>query len=96
MDQKAQRLLAREIHSMEQIHHPNVIRLFEVCFTSIMNISFCFQCVETLSKTYLVMEYAGGGELYTYIHENGKLTETVAKSLLAQVISAVGHLVSGF
>lgn len=42
------------------------------------------------------MEYAGGGELYTYIHENGKLTETVAKSLLAQVISAVGHLVSGF
>ncbi|KAI6184183.1 hypothetical protein M3Y97_00569000 [Aphelenchoides bicaudatus] len=78
MDQKAQRLLAREINSMEQTHHPNIIRLFE--------------CVETLSKTYLIMEYAGGGELYTYIHENGKLTETVAKSLLAQVISAVGHL----
>lgn len=45
MDQKAQRLLAREIDNMEQMHHPNIIRLFE--------------CVETLSKLYLVMEYAG-------------------------------------
>lgn len=26
MDQKAQRLLSREIHSMEQTHHPNIIR----------------------------------------------------------------------
>lgn len=92
MDQKAQRLLAREIHSMEQTHHPNIIRLFE--------------CVETLSKTYLIMEYAGilwgviitsilgGGELYTYVQDNGKLNENIAKSLIAQVISAVAHLVS--
>jgi serine/threonine protein kinase len=42
------------------------------------------------------MEYAGGGELYTYIHENGKLNENVAKSLIAQVISAVAHLVSHY
>ncbi|KAI6242840.1 hypothetical protein M3Y99_00192400 [Aphelenchoides fujianensis] len=78
MDQKAQRLLAREIQSMEQTHHPNIIRLFE--------------CVETLSKTYLIMEYAGGGELYTYVHENGKLKEDIARSLFAQVVSAVAHL----
>ncbi|KAI6172088.1 hypothetical protein M3Y98_00934400 [Aphelenchoides besseyi] len=78
MDQKAQRLLAREIQSMEQTHHPNIIRLFE--------------CVETLSKTYLIMEYAGGGELYTYVHENGKLNEKIARSIFAQVVSAVSHL----
>ena len=30
MDQKAQRLLTREIDNMEQMHHPNIIRLFEV------------------------------------------------------------------
>uniref|UniRef100_A0A183E9X3 non-specific serine/threonine protein kinase n=1 Tax=Gongylonema pulchrum TaxID=637853 RepID=A0A183E9X3_9BILA len=29
MDQKAQKLLASEIRTMEQLHHPNVIRLFE-------------------------------------------------------------------
>ena len=30
MDQKAQRLLGREIDNMELTHHPNIIRLFEV------------------------------------------------------------------
>uniref|UniRef100_A0A915CUM0 non-specific serine/threonine protein kinase n=1 Tax=Ditylenchus dipsaci TaxID=166011 RepID=A0A915CUM0_9BILA len=78
MDQKAQRLLAREIDNMELMHHPNIIRLFE--------------CVETLSKVYLVMEYAGCGELYTYVHDNGKLTEEIAKPIFAQLVSAVAHL----
>ncbi|KAI1703545.1 protein kinase domain-containing protein [Ditylenchus destructor] len=78
MDQKAQRLLLREIDNMELMHHPNIIRLFEA--------------VETLSKIYLVMEYAGGGELYTYVHDNGKLTEDVAKPIFAQLVSAVAHL----
>ncbi len=32
MDQHSQRLLAREISNMEQLHHPNIIRLFEVFF----------------------------------------------------------------
>lgn len=40
------------------------------------------------------MEYAGGGELYNYVHELGKLSEPIAKSLFAQVVSAVSHLVS--
>ncbi|TMS32381.1 hypothetical protein L596_000228 [Steinernema carpocapsae] len=36
MDQKSQRLLESEINSMEKMHHPNIIRLFEVkhfCFS---------------------------------------------------------------
>uniref|UniRef100_A0A183BPA4 non-specific serine/threonine protein kinase n=1 Tax=Globodera pallida TaxID=36090 RepID=A0A183BPA4_GLOPA len=78
LDQKALRLLTREIDNMELMHHPNIIRLFEV--------------VTTLSKMYLVMEYAGGGELYTYVHETGKLTEEVAKPIFAQIVSAVAHL----
>lgn len=30
LDQKAQKLLAREIQSLEKMNHPNIIRLFEV------------------------------------------------------------------
>uniref|UniRef100_A0A0N4Z346 non-specific serine/threonine protein kinase n=1 Tax=Parastrongyloides trichosuri TaxID=131310 RepID=A0A0N4Z346_PARTI len=78
MDQKSQKLLEREIESIEFLHHPNIIRLFE--------------CVETLSKTYLIMEYAGGGELYNYVHSKGKLPEDVAKPIFAQLISAVSHM----
>jgi serine/threonine protein kinase len=85
MDQKAQRLLAREIDNMELMHHPNIIRLFEAfslgIHSNFHNFLLCIKVVSTLSKVYLVMEYAGGGELYTYVHDTGKLTEEVAKPI---------------
>ena len=82
LDQKTQRLLSREISSMERLHHPNVIRLYEV--------------VETLAKLHIIMEYAGGGELFTKISSEGKLPESEAKMVFAQVVAAVSHMVSGF
>ena len=80
LDQKTQRLLSREISTMERLHHPNIIRLYEV--------------VETLAKLYIVMEYAGGGELFTKISNEGKLPESEAKLLYGQVIASVKHMVS--
>ncbi|XP_056149183.1 serine/threonine-protein kinase NIM1 [Lampris incognitus] len=78
LDQKTQRLLSREISSMEKLHHPNVIRLYEV--------------VETLSRLHLVMEYAGGGELYTKITAEGKLSDIDSRIVFSQILSAVKHM----
>lgn len=80
LDQKTQRLLSREISSMEKLHHPNIIRLYEV--------------VETLTRLHLVMEYASGGELYTKISMEGKLSDIDSKIVFSQVLSAVKHMVS--
>ena len=65
---------------MDKLHHPHVVRLFEV--------------IETFSKIYLVMEYAHGGELYQKVHQEGRLSERVASYYFAQIISAIDHLVS--
>lgn len=107
LDQKTQRLLSREISSMETLHHPNIIRLYEVWSVlqhtdSSVNhfcnqaesVWFPLQVVETLSRLHLVMEYAGGGELYTKITTEGKLSDPESKMVFAQIVSAVKHMVS--
>ncbi|XP_037091148.1 probable serine/threonine-protein kinase SIK1B [Pollicipes pollicipes] len=78
LDQKTQRMLAREIANMDKVHHPNIIRLYEV--------------LETLSKIHLVMEHAPGGELFHKITTEGRLSERRARPLVAQLVSAVQHM----
>ena len=79
LDERTQRLLLREITSMERLHHPNIIRLYEV--------------IETPNEIHIVTEYAAGGELYTRISKEGKFSEAEAKGLFAQIIAAVDHMV---
>lgn len=80
LDAEAQRLLSREISSMEALHHPNVIRLYEV--------------VETPRRLHLVLEYAGGGDLHSRICSEGKLSDNASKITFAQILSAIKHMVS--
>lgn len=60
------------------------------------NHTYCFrlyEVVETYSKLHLVMEFANGGELFHKLTTEGRMGEPEAKSILAQLVSAVKHLV---
>ncbi|CAG0912880.1 unnamed protein product [Notodromas monacha] len=78
LDHKTQKMLSREIINMDKLVHPNIIRLFQV--------------VETLSRIHLIMEYAGGGELFAYITNKGKLSEDESKVIFSQLVSAVSYM----
>lgn len=78
LDDKTQRLLLREISSMQKISHPNIIRLYEV--------------IHTQERLFMCMEYAPDGELYSRISNEGKVMERDARIIFSQVISAVHHM----
>ena len=53
--------ISREIKILKQLHHPNVVQIYEI--------------IETEQDLYLVMEFVQGGELFDLIVQNQKLKE---------------------
>ncbi|XP_061836786.1 serine/threonine-protein kinase NIM1 [Nerophis lumbriciformis] len=78
LDPQAQRLLSKEVSSMDSMQHPNVIRLYEV--------------LEMPSRLYLVLEYAGGGDLHNRICNEGKLADNTSKITFSQMLSAIKYM----
>uniref|UniRef100_A0A336LTM6 CSON000143 protein n=2 Tax=Culicoides sonorensis TaxID=179676 RepID=A0A336LTM6_CULSO len=74
LDARALRMLSREVSTLECVHHPFILRLFEV--------------VETLGRVHLVTEWVRGGELYHRITQAGPLPEILAAKLYRQLLLA--------
>jgi serine/threonine protein kinase len=66
-------MIEREKKALMRLDHPNIVKLLEVIED------------EEKQVTNLVFEYAGGGELYSLILSNGKLSETTARKFIRQV-----------
>ncbi|RNA29688.1 Serine threonine- kinase NIM1 [Brachionus plicatilis] len=78
LDDKTQRLLLREISSMQKLHHPHIIRLYEV--------------IHTHERLFICMEYASEGELYSKVSNDGRINELESRIIFSQIISAVDYL----
>lgn len=73
--------MAREIFcfrllGFEEVHE-NVVQLYEIC--------------EDASNVYLVMEWLGGGELFTRISEIGQYTEKNAANLVVSMLNGIKY-----
>ena len=65
----------RETFILTTLKHVNIIKLFEV--------------LDTPKSIMLVMEYAGGGELFSYVASKHRLGELESCRLFQQIISGV-------
>ncbi|XP_078270192.1 NUAK family SNF1-like kinase 1 isoform X1 [Rhinoraja longicauda] len=69
--------IQREMEIMSSLNHPNIINIYEV--------------FENKDKIIIVMDYCSNGELYDYVNEHHKLSESEARKAFRQIVSAVHH-----
>jgi 5'-AMP-activated protein kinase, catalytic alpha subunit len=70
--------VAREIHILKIVNHPNIIQLYEI--------------IETPTRLFLIMEHCCNGELFSYITSKNKLKEEESCRLFQQLIAALEYI----
>lgn len=70
--------IEKEIEALKRVDHPAIMRFYEV--------------IETASQTMLVMEYCRGKSLQYLISDKRRLSESMAREVFRQLISAITYL----
>ena len=70
--------LEREINILKNTFHYNIIKIYQV--------------KETTNTICMIMEYAEGGELFSYIIDQGYLSEDESRNIFQQIIDAIYYL----
>lgn len=69
--------IRREIEIMSSLAHPHIISIYEV--------------FENTEKIVIVMEYASKGDLYDYVCDRQRVSESQARHFFRQIVSAVHY-----
>lgn len=76
-DDFSRKKVFQEVYILKKIHHSNIIRLLEV--------------FESSKHFFIVMEYAGAGDLLHYVKKKRRLQETEARFIFKQILYGLGH-----
>ncbi|KAL1763625.1 sperm motility kinase W [Sigmodon hispidus] len=74
--EKQLQYIMSEIATLERLHDPNIIRLFQIVTSAYFNI---------------VTDYAPGRDFFQLIMEKGKLQEEEAQKIFRQIVSAIKY-----
>ncbi|KAG0351453.1 hypothetical protein BG005_009046 [Podila minutissima] len=77
-NQRAAKCLEREIGILMAVSHPNLVKISQV--------------FNEQNHYYIVMEYAGGGELFDVVKNRSRFSESEARHVFKQVLSGVKYL----
>lgn len=91
---KTKTRVQREVEYMRTLRHPHIIKLYDhesACESSQTNIVVSrYEVISTSTDIIIVLEYAGG-ELFNYIVEHGRMSETQARRFFQQLISGIEY-----
>lgn len=73
-----EKFLPREMEALMRLHHPSIIKTYEIFETS-------------SGKVYIVMELGERGSLLNYLTSQGAMEESVARCKFQQLASAIKH-----
>jgi serine/threonine protein kinase len=76
-DDFSRKKVFQEVYILKKIHHSNIIRLLEV--------------FESSKHFFIVMEYAGAGDLLHYVKKKRRLQENEARFIFKQILYGLGH-----
>lgn len=75
LDEENLTKIFRETAILKRLRHPHITRLY--------------QLMETNQTIYMVTEYASKGEIFDHLVDKGRMSETEAKRIFSQIVSAV-------
>lgn len=75
LDEENLTKIFRETAILKRLRHPHITRLY--------------QLMETNQTIYMVTEYASKGEIFDHLVAKGRMSETEAKRIFSQIVSAV-------
>lgn len=79
--------IQREISFMRLLQHPHIIKLYSLKIQFTLTLTR-YQVISTPTDILMVMEYAGG-ELFSYIVEQERLSERESRRLFQQIVCAI-------
>ncbi|WAR06101.1 SIK2-like protein [Mya arenaria] len=77
LDESNLKKVYREVTIMKLLSHQHIVKLYQV--------------METKNMLYLVSEYAPNGEIFDYIAQHGRMSESEAQKKFWQIINAVEY-----
>lgn len=72
------RRVQQEIRLMERLNHPHLIRHLEM--------------IDSSKRIHIVMEYAGGGNLCSYVKARTRLSEPEARKIFLQLLTGIEYM----
>ena len=75
---KVEKQVRREIEIQSHLRHPNILRLYGYFHDE--------------KRVFLMLEFAGKGELYKQLHRHGRFSEKRSSRYVAQMADALGYL----